>query len=155
MSQTPNMGLGLPTPGAATGLQWEQSINSNASIVDGHQHVAGQGQPIPTAAMNINANLNYNGFSAFGLLGTTYTPQPSLATLTTLYVIGNELYYNDGAGNVVKITSGGTVNATSSGISSGTASASFSTGVLVVNSASSTPASIKNGISITWSYDNC
>jgi hypothetical protein len=95
--------------------------------------------------MNINANLNYNGFSAFGLLGTTYTAQPSLATLTTLYVIGNELYYNDGAGNVVQITSGGTVNATSSGISSGTASASFSSGVLVVNSASSTPASIKMG----------
>lgn len=43
------------------------------------------------------------------------------------------------------MTTGGSVNATSSGISSGTATASFVSSVLVVNSATNTPANIQAG----------
>ncbi len=55
----------------------------------------------------------------------------------------NELFYNDSSGNQVQITLAGVINATSSGIASGTASAAFSTGVLVVNAATNTPANIQ------------
>jgi hypothetical protein len=73
----------------------------------------------------------------------TQSVQPSV--LKTLYTYGSngEFYWNDGVGNKVQITSGGSVNATSSGISSGTATASFTAGVLVVDSATSIPGRIE------------
>ena len=74
-----------------------------------------------------------------------YNAQVSLATLGAVYVQGVDLYYNDLNGNVVKLTTGGSVNATSSGISSGSATAAFAGGVLVVNAAVNTPANIQGG----------
>jgi hypothetical protein len=62
-----------------------------------------------------------------------------------VYVSGADLYYNDTAGNHVRLTAGGVVNATSSGIASGSASASFSSGVLVVDSNTNTPGNIQAG----------
>ena len=145
MSTTPNMSLLLPGVGTDTGYTWESGINSNASILDGHNHTPGSGVQIPPAGLIINTNLPFNDNSATGVQGVTYTPQTANSTLLSTYVIGNDLYYTDGAGNVVRITSGGTVNATSSGIASGSATASFSSGVLVVDSASNTPANIQAG----------
>lgn len=140
---TPNMNLIQPTINVDSGLTWEQSMNSNASILDNHNHTSGNGVQIPPAGLNINTALPFNNNQATGLQASVYSAQASLATLLATYVIGNDLYYNDGAGNVIRVTSGGAVNATSSGISSGTASAAFSAGVLVVNSGSNTPANIQ------------
>ena len=65
--------------------------------------------------------------------------------LARLYESGVDLYYNDGSGNQVQITSGGMVNATSSGISGGTATAAFVANVLIVNQNTNTPGDIKCG----------
>ena len=142
-STTPNMGLVQPTVGVDTGTTWENSVNNNSSVVDQHNHSSGNGVPISPSGLNINAALPMNNNPLQTLQAAVFTAQPSLATLTAVYVIGNDLYYNDGAGNIIQITAGGSVNATSSGISSGTASASFVAGVLVVNSAANTPANIQ------------
>lgn len=139
------MGLILPTVGTDSGLSWENGINANSSIIDGHNHSSGEGVQISPSGININANLPFNNFSATSLKSAVFTAQTSLATLLAVYCIGNDLYYNDGAGNVIQITSGGSVNATSSGISSGTATASFFGGVLIVNAAANTPANIQGG----------
>jgi len=139
------MNLIAPTIGVNSGLTWETAINANSSIIDGHNHSPGSGALIQPNGMNINSSLTFNNFPATNLQACTFTAQISLVTLLSVYCIGNDLYYNDGAGNVIQITSGGAVNATSSGISSGTATASFTGGVLIVNAASNTPANIQGG----------
>jgi hypothetical protein len=146
---TANMSLVLPTIGIDSGLTWEQSVNINSGIVDGHNHANGSGVQINPSGININADLPFNGFNATTLRSVRFNAQGSPvslpADLDCIYVSGVDLYYNDGNGNQIRITSGGTVNATSSGISSGTNTASFSSSTLVVDSASNTPANIQVG----------
>lgn len=141
---TPNMSLIQPTIGVDTGLTWEQSLNANASIIDSHNHTPGNGVQIPPSGININSNLTFQGNQAINLQATVYSPQASLSTLYAIYSIGNDLYFNDGAGNPVRITSGGAVAVTSSGISDGSGnSASFSAATLVVQNTSTQPRNIQ------------
>lgn len=141
----PNMGLLITTIGVDSGLLWEQNLNANLLSIGGHTHQPGSGVQIQPGGLNINTALPFGGNSATGLQASVYVPQSSLATNFSIYFSGVDLYANDGSGNVIKITSGGGVNATSSGISSGSATASFVSSVLVVNSATSTPANIQAG----------
>lgn len=147
--QTPNMGLQQPTIGIDSGLTWEQDVNANSSILDVHNHSAGSGIQINPNGMNINLDLKFNDNNATLLRSTRFqiqeSPISNALDVGCLYVSGVDLYYNDINGNQIKMTSGGLVNATSSGISSGSASASFVASVLVVNAASNTPADIKVG----------
>lgn len=131
--------------GTDSGLTIEQNYNANVSVIDGHNHTSGSGVQIPPAGLNINAALTFNNQSATNLQSVVFTPQTSLSTLDALYVIGGDLYYNDGSSNVIQMTAGGSVNATSSGIASGSATASFVSSVLVVNAAANTPANIQVG----------
>jgi hypothetical protein len=146
---TPNMNLLEPVIAVDSGLVWEQSINANTSVLDAHNHTPGNGVPIPTSGININADLNFNSFNETSLRSSRFNSQSSPLSgaldLGCIYVSGVDLYYNDGNGNKIKITSGGTVNATSSGIVSGTATASFVSSVLVVNENTNTPANIQAG----------
>lgn len=139
---SPNMGLPIPIPGITPGPSWASSIDASLMQIDSHNHSPGQGVQIQPNGMNINADLNFNSNNAIALRTSRYTPQAAPITNTgvdtgEVYVSGNELYYNDvSGGNQVQITSNGSVNATTSGISSGTASAAFSAGVLTVKSSS-------------------
>lgn len=144
-TNTPNMSLPLSVIGVTSGLGWEQNVNTSMSTIDGHNHTPGKGVAIPTTGLNINANLPFNNHSLTTVKSAVFTPQVSLSTLSAIYVIGNDLYFNDGASNVVQITAGGAVNATSSGISSGTATASFVSSVLVVNADTNKPANVQGG----------
>ncbi len=147
--QTPNMALIIPQVGVDTGITWENSVNLNSQIIDAHNHTPGSGVLITPEAISINSDFPFNDFNAISLRSTRFQVQPSALSgasdLGCLYVSGIDLYYNDASGNQIKITSGGTVNATASGISSGTASASFVSSILTVLAASSTPASIQGG----------
>lgn len=142
-TQTPYMNLIESTVNVDSGLQWEENLNSSLTIIDQHNHSPGYGVQITPTGLNINANLSFAGNAAINLQASVYTPQLSLSTTSAVYSIGADLYYNDANGNVIQITSGGAVNATSSGISSGSATASFVSSVLVVNAASNTPANIQ------------
>lgn len=142
---TPNMNLPNPVPGKDNGPDYANNLEQSLNIVDAHNHTPGNGVQIPTSGLNINSNMPFNNFQATDVQAILFSAQSSLASLLSLYTIGNDLYFNDGASNVVQITSGGTVNATSSGISSGSATASFSSSILVVNAAANTPANIQVG----------
>lgn len=140
---SPNMNLPVPTVGVASGPEWAQDVNSSLTLIDQHNHTPGQGVQIPPAGLNINTALPFNNQAATGVQAVVLQPQVSYTTDYGLHAEGVDLYFVDGNGNDVQITSGGSVNATSSGISSGTATASFAGGALVVNSASNTPANIQ------------
>lgn len=145
--QTPQMYLYQPTIGVDSGLTWEQQINANTTIIDGHNHSPGSGAPINSSGININSDLSLNGYNLVAIHSLNFnallSPLSGGIYIGCLYVSGSDLYYNDTNGNQIQITAGGLVNATSSGISSGTATASFSGSTLVVNAASNTPANIQ------------
>lgn len=144
---SPNMNLVLPTPGKEPGPLYATDIDSSFTIIDGHDHTPGNGVLITPAGMNINSALQFNGNNLATVNSAEFnnlvSPLPGISpNLATVYVSGGELYYNDAAGNQVKITASGTVNATSSSISNGTASAAFVGGVLVVKSTALSAANI-------------
>ena len=124
---TPNMQLPNPVAGVDPGPDYADNIQSSFDIIDGHNHSAGNGVLINPNGLNINADLPFGGNNATALRSSRFIPQPAPLSLATdlgcLYVSGVDLYYNDGNGNQIKITASGTVNATSSGIVSGSASA--------------------------------
>lgn len=145
---TPNMQLPNPVPGVDPGPDYAQNLQSSLNIIDQHNHTAGQGVQIQPAGLNINSDLPFNGNNAIALRSVRFLSQSAPIPNTSpdvgcLYVSGNELWFNDyNGGNQVQITTNGQINATSSGISSGTASASFSAGTLVVKSSSTSYANI-------------
>jgi hypothetical protein len=144
---TPYMNLPNPVPGVDPGPDWATNLYNCNVIVDQHTHVAGSGQPITPSAININADLTFNNFNITSTRSVRFYAQSATLSggsdIDCVYVSGVDLYYNDGNGTPIRITSGGNVIATSSGIVSGTATASFSGSVLVVNAASLTPANIQ------------
>lgn len=141
------MSLNVPTIGVDSGLFWEQAVNANSSILDGHNHAPGYGTLITPSGLNVNTDLPINQNNVIMLRTCRFTaqsgPLSGATDLGCIYVSGIDLYYNSVNGDQVQITVGPNVNATSSGISSGTATASFSSSVLVVNAASNTPANIQ------------
>lgn len=143
---SPNMNLPVPVVGTDPGPDWATNINASLSILDSHNHTPGQGNLITPAAISIDSTLPFGNHGITGLKSAIFTSQVSVSDLKALYVSGVDLYYNDGSGNPpIQITSGGAVNATSFGISSGTASASFVSSVLVVNADVTTPANVQCG----------
>lgn len=151
---TPNMGLTAPGVGNEPGPAWAQEVNGDLSILDGHNHSQNQGVQIQPNGININADLPFNSNNATLLRTARFVSQGSPITnaapdVGCLYVSGNELYYNDvSGGHQVQITTSGSVNSGAgsiTGLPSGTASASFSGGTFVWQSATSTPATMDMG----------
>lgn len=147
---SPNMTLVLPIPSEEPGPGWAQEIFSALyTNVDQHNHSSSQGVQIQPSGINISSDLLFNNNNATTLrsvrLINNSVPLSGASDVGCIYESGGELWYNDSSSNQVQITKTGSVNATSSGISSGTASASFSAGTLVVLSNTSVPGPISSG----------
>lgn len=150
---SPNMNMPIPTVGQAPGPTWAQLLDICLDTIDAHTHSSGSGVQITPDGININSDLTFNNTSnAIDLrtarFKTQTSPIPASGTdLACLYAAGVDLYYNDAAGNQIRITSGGSVagsSGTITGLPSGTASASFqsSSGSFVFQQATSTGANI-------------
>jgi hypothetical protein len=119
MASTPYMGLDLPVPTVTIGPAYASMIVTAFESIDEHDHTTGKGAQIPTAGLNINADLSFAGFSASSLKSLRFSDlsvalsDPS--DLNCLYNVNGNLYYNDGAGNQIQITAGGGLNASSVG----------------------------------------
>lgn len=105
------MNLTLPTVSTTLGPLWATEINAAITSIDSHDHSSGQGNPVPVAGMVIDADLAYGDNSITGLGSASFTSLAALLTdINTMYVKDGDLYCNDGAGNQVRITAGGTLN---------------------------------------------
>lgn len=142
---TPNMNLIIPVPGQDPGPDWANNLISSLTIVDAHTHLNGTGVPITPAAININSPLLMNGFTLSATGSVLFATQTTTPANLNLYVDSPDLFFVDGNGNNVQMTLGGAVNATSSGISSGSATAAFVGGALVVDSTTNTPGNVQCG----------
>lgn len=128
---TPNMNLPVPVVGQEAGPQYAIDINNCMTTIDSHGHTAGAGVPITTDALNINADLPINSNRLMNIKSAVFASQGSplpgaSPDLNAVYVSGVDLYYNDGAGNQVRITQGGSVTGGAGGITGLTPPASAS-----------------------------
>lgn len=152
---SPNMSLPVPIVGLDPGPDWANNINACLGILDEHNHSAGEGVQINPDGLNINADLPLNGNNLTLVKTVNFNSQLApLAgappNLGAIYVAGNELFYNDEAGNVVPITHNGSVNAGAgsiTGLPNGTASVSYSgiAQTYTFQSATNTPANLDAG----------
>lgn len=132
---TPNMNLPNPVPGVDPGPDYANNLSSSLNIIDVHNHSPGSGVPVVTSGININSDLPMNGNGLTALGYARFIQQNSALSgpfdLNEIYNVLGDLYYNDGAGNQVRITQNGSVSGaagTITGLPSGTASASFNSG---------------------------
>ncbi len=122
MPLTPNMGLLESTPLVTLGPLWAQNIEDSLLLIDAHDHSSGKGLQISPPGLNINSELSFQSQVASNLFSTKYISQGASLPGTeqrALYAVGNELYFNDGAGTPVQITAGGSVNVSGVGGISG------------------------------------
>lgn len=130
-----NMNLPIPVVGSQSGPDYALNVDSCFQLIDAHDHTSGNGVQITPDAININADLPLNGNDLTSARSVRFTAQTSVPAVTPdlgcLYVVGDDLYYNDEAGNAIRITQSGAVAGaagTITGLPSGTASASYSAG---------------------------
>lgn len=149
---SPNMSMPVPVPSVDPGPDWANNYNSCLSILDQHNHSPGQGVQITPAGININSDLPFNANNAISLRSTRYNAQGSplagASDLGCVYVSGVDLYFNDISGNQIRLTQGGSIVGTAgsiSGLPSGTASAAYSGGTFIWQSATATAAAMDNG----------
>jgi hypothetical protein len=115
---SPNMSLILPTPGQEPGPQYAADQNQDLLILDGHNHSPGSGVQITPAGLDISTNLNFQNNSTYNVYSVVFSMPAPTSNLTTLYTNTQsggglvDLFFNDGAGNIIALTKAGEVNAT-------------------------------------------
>lgn len=149
---TPNMNLPTPVPSECPGPDWANDIVADMYAIDSHDHTSGKGVQITPDGLDISADLPMGSNNLTEVRSVNFTAQLAPIALSTdlgcIYVSGADLYYNDEAGNQVRITQGGAVTGatgTITGLPSGTASASYSAGTFTFQSATNTPANMAVG----------
>lgn len=114
-TNTPNMGLPIPTVGLQPGPQFATDVNQALSMLDGHTHGPGSGVPIGSQGINLQGDLSFNVNNATAVRTVRFisTTATSGTDVGCVYVKGVDLYYNDINANVVRITSNGGLASTS------------------------------------------
>lgn len=111
---TPFLNLDLPVVLTTLGPEWATKVNEAFEVIDEHDHSSGKGVQIKTAGLNINADLSFNDFRATDVKAVKLQDDLS-ATLTgatnagSLYQVSNDLYYTNGSGVAIQLTSGGSI----------------------------------------------
>ena len=102
------LNLTLPDVGSTLGPAWATALNDAFIDLDDHDHST-QGKSIPASGLNINANVEFNNYSAIELKHATFDDQASHSTTArSAYSLGNEFYWYDGTSSV-QITKDGAV----------------------------------------------
>lgn len=111
-----NMNLPIPQVGSEAGPQYAQDVNNCLTLVDQHNHSPGYGTQINPTGIDINADLAMNNNNLVTARSVRFTSQPAalmgVADIGCLYEAVNDLYFNDGLGNNIRITQGGGVAGT-------------------------------------------
>ena len=117
MSTTPYMNLDLPVPSVTEGPEWAESVVEAFETVDSHDHTPGNGVPINSAAIELDADLSFDGFKATEVQAVILDPQASslsAANTSALYSIDGDFWYNNSTGTPVQITDGNSLASASS-----------------------------------------
>lgn len=116
MAVLTNMGITLPEVGITPGPSWATLLNAAFARVDIHDHSTGKGLLIPTAGLNINADVGINTYKLLNTGSLNLTQQSADDGLSsTIYNKNGDLFYKNGTGAVVKITNGSGLNLSATG----------------------------------------
>ena len=129
--------LEKPAVGIDAGPGWATAINNSIDAVDNHDHSSSKGIRITPAAVNINADLEYNQNSATELKNVVFNSTVAASSTNySLYQSSGNLFFRDGSGTAIQMTITGTVNSGAGSIAgmSGTdAGASYTDGSKTFN----------------------
>jgi len=101
-----------PAVGVTAGPTWASDLNTSLDAVDGHDHSTGKGIRITPAAINISADLEFNQNSASELKNLIFDSSVTASTTSySVYQASGNLYWRNGSGTAVQITTAGSVNA--------------------------------------------
>ena len=107
------MSLDLPTVSVTLGPAWATQVNAAIETIDSHDHTSGKGTRVPTAGININANLDFNEFAAQNMQHASFeqrTTSPSGSSFAgSISIFNDDLYYTNTSGIPVQITDGGSL----------------------------------------------
>ena len=107
-----------PAVGVDTGPTWADNLNTSLDAIDGHDHSTNKGVRITPAGLNINADLEFNQNSATELKNVIFDSSVTAATTSySLYQASGNLYWRNGSGTAVQVTTGSSVNAGAGSIS--------------------------------------
>lgn len=106
---SPNMNLPIPVVGNEPGPTYAEDVNNSLTLVDSHDHSPGSGVQITPNGLNINTDLTFSNNFATNVAGVTFQAQTSTPANFTIHSEGVDLYYVDGNGNNIQITSAGGV----------------------------------------------
>lgn len=112
MTTLPNMSIVLPTLDGDIGA-WDDKLNAALSLIDPHDHTAGKGVQVPTAGINIDADLGFGSWHITALGALAFNAVAALASGSkSLFVSSadNELYWRTNGGTNVKLTDGNSIN---------------------------------------------
>lgn len=152
-SPSPLMNLPIPNVGQSQGPQYAIDVDNCFTIVDSHNHSPGFGAQITPNGLNINADLPINNNNLLTVRTVRFSPQSAVLSspsdIGCLYEVVNDLFYNDGLGNQVRITQSGGVAGSPGSIANLTspASAQYSAGTstFIWQSGANIPANMDNG----------
>ncbi len=117
---TINMEMDLPVVTSTIGPTYANKINKALQdVVDGHDHSDGKGPRVTPAGMYFNADVDLSvsgtSYNIIGLRSVRLANQTASLTdpsdVLQLYNLNNDLYWKNITGTDVKITNGGTLNA--------------------------------------------
>lgn len=114
---TLNMDLNLPVVGTTTGPTYATQINTAFETVDTHDHTSGKGVQIPSAGININANLEFNSYAVVEVLHVSMESTTTPSTNRSIWTDSTgDIYYKNSSGVDVQITNGSSIAAVGSGV---------------------------------------
>lgn len=113
MTTTPNMDLVLPVEGGSNDV-WAVLLDAIFALIDAHDHTTGKGVKVPSNALNIIGDVAMGTHAFTGLSAVSFTEiaAASAAAYVGLFINSSDhnLYFRNGAGTNVQLTSGNTIN---------------------------------------------
>jgi hypothetical protein len=101
-----------PSVGVTAGPTWATDLNTSIDAVDNHDHSTNKGVRITPAAINVNSDMEFNQNSASELKNLIFDSSVTAATTSySLYQASGNIYWRNGSGTAVQITTGSSVNA--------------------------------------------
>lgn len=100
--------LTLPVVGSTVDPKWAAETNANWETLNATAY--GSGSQVPSAGLNINGDVSWNGFNLTGLRALRMQIQSGTLTgandKVELYSVNGDLYFNNSAGTAVRLTTG-------------------------------------------------
>ena len=105
------LNLELPTVTVTLGPTWATQVNAAFEVIDSHDHSSGKGVKVPTAGLNINADLDFNEQAALSLKLVNFEDQLAAPSGTSfassMSTFSGDLYYTNDSGVAIQLTDGG------------------------------------------------